>query len=432
VTAFRVDEDRAAANARRNTLSRFDPAQEYDWNPYPTYARYRDEDPVHWGLPHDPRLPGVWYLFRHSECWRLFRMGLEDPAPIGGMPSKLGWSFGEGAPAAAQDYFNMRQRFLTAQDPPEHSRVRGVISAYFTPKHMEMLRPRVEEMVSDLFDHIEKSGKRSFDFIEMLAYPLPLMVVSELMGVPLKDRDLVHELSARLGAGFDIAGNFDGVLIAADAARRFREYLGPVFDEHRRHRTNDIIGGMVEAATDDGPLDELDLYATVSILIQGGQSTTMALLGRGVRALLLQREQFERLVDNPDGLAVPATEELLRFTSPAQRPPPRWVYEDIEIGGQLIRRGEAIQPMVGSANRDPATFSDPEHLDLSRKPNPHLGFGGGVHRCVGSTLARLQGQIVFAELARRMPDIQLDPDFVPTYLERHAVRAINSLKLVRP
>jgi cytochrome P450 len=138
------------------------------------------------------------------------------------------------------------------------------------------------------------------------------------------------------------------------------------------------------------------------------------------------------LVDNPDGLAVPATEELLRFTSPAQRPPPRWVYEDIEIGGQLIRRGEAIQPMVGSANRDPATFSDPEHLDLSRKPNPHLGFGGGVHRCVGSTLARLQGQIVFTELARRMPDVQLDPDFVPTYLERHAVRAINSLMLVRP
>lgn len=432
MTAFSLDEDRAAANVRRNTLPRFDPAQEFDWNPYPTYARYRDEDPVHWGLPHDPRLPGVWYLFRHSECWRLFRLGLEDPAPIGGMPSKLGWSFGEGAPAEAQDYFNMRQRFLTAQDPPEHSRVRSVISAYFTPKHMELLRPRVEEMVSDLFDEIEALPERRFDFIEMLAYPLPLMVVSELMGVPLRDRELVHALSARLGAGFDIAGSFDGVLVAADAARRFREYLGPVFDAHREQRSNDIIGGMVEAAGDDGPLDELDLYATVSILIQGGQSTTMALLGRGVRALLLQREQFERLVDDPVRLAVPATEELLRFTSPAQRPPPRWVYEDIEIGGQLIRRGEAIQPMVGSANRDPATFDDPEHLDLSRKPNPHLGFGGGVHRCVGSSLARLEGQIVFRELARRMPDVQLDPDFVPTYLERHAVRAINSLMLVRP
>lgn len=430
--AFSIAADRVQDNVAQNALPPFEPSMEFGADPYPTYADYRDKDPVHWGKPHDPRLPGLWYLFKHSDCWRLFRMGLEDDAPIGGMPSKLGWGFGDGAPEEAQDYFAIRKRFLTAQDPPDHSRVRRVIAAFFTPKHIELLRPRVEQMVRDLFDEIQAQGPGSFDFVQMLAYPLPLMVVSELMGVPLKDRDLVHELSAGLGAGFDVDGKFDRLLIAADAARRFREYLGPVFEAHRATKMNDVIGGMVEAADNNGGLDELDLYATVSILVQGGQSTTMALLGRGVLGLLEQRDQFDRLIADPDKLAVPATEELLRFTSPAQKPPPRWVYEDVEIGGRTIRRGEAIQPMVGSANRDSEVFENADRIDVGRKPNPHLGFGGGVHRCVGSTLARLQGQIVFAELAKRMPDIQLDPKAEITYLERHAVRAINSLTLIQP
>jgi cytochrome P450 StaP len=431
VTAFSLDEDRVAANARRNVLEPFNPSLDFSADPYPIYERYRELDPVHWGLPHDPRLAGVWYLFRHADCWNLFRMGLEEPHPIGGMPTKLGWEFGASAPAEAQDYFELRQRFLTAQDPPEHARVRGVISQFFTPKHIEAVRPRIESIVAGLLDDILDRGPHSFDFIEALGYPLPLMVISELMGVPVEDRELVHELSAGLGAGFDVDGTFKHVLIAADAARRFRDYLGPVFETHRAEIRNDVIGGMVKAA-DDGELDELDLYATVSILIQGGQSTTMALLGLGTLGLLHQREQFERLIADPVRLAVPATEELLRWTSPAQRPPPRWAYEDIEIGGQLIRRGEAIQPMIASANRDSSVFADADRIDLGRKPNPHLGFGGGVHRCVGSTLARVQGQVVFTELARRMPDLQLDPDGELGYLERHTVRALTSLPVVLP
>jgi cytochrome P450 StaP len=432
LTAFQLDENRVLANIERNTLPRYNPSREFSADPYPEYAQYREHDPVHWGLPHDPRLPGLWYLFSHPDCWRLFRLGMEADAPIGGMPSKLGWEFGANAPAAAQDYFAIRQRFLTAQDPPDHSRVRGVISAFFTPKHMEQLRPAIERMVSGLFDEMEDMGSQPFDFIEMLGYPLPLLVVSQLMGVPLEDRDLVHELSAGLGQGFDIDGNFDRVLIAADAARRFRDYLTPVFDDHRSHVRDDVIGGMVAAADAGDTLDDLDLFATVSILVQGGQSTTMALLGRGLLALLQQPDAFARLVADPDGLAIPATEELLRFTAPAQKPPPRWVYDDVEIGGQLIRRGEAIQPMVGSANRDAAVFDEPDRLDLTRKPNPHLGFGGGVHRCVGSTLARLQGQIVFREIAKRMPDLQLHPSGEIAYLERHAVRALTRLVVVRP
>jgi cytochrome P450 len=426
-STFELDESRRAENKAMNVLPQFNPALETATDPYPIYAKYRERDPIHWGLPNDPRYGGLWYLFRHEDCHHLFRIGLETPCPIGGMPSKVGWSFGAGAPSEAQDYFEMRSRFLTAQDPPDHTRVRGAISQWFAPKRIEACKPRIEEVVRGLVDEIEADGADRFDFVEMVAYPLPLLIISELMGVPVEDRELVHELSSGLGAGFDVNGTWDPVLKAADAARRFRTYLEPVFADHRTHRRDDIIGNMIDVADSEGSLSELDLYATVSILIQGGQSTTMALLGRGLQGLLEQRDQWEMLVDDPDGLAFTATEEMLRYSSPAQRPPPRWVYEDIELGGRSIRRGEAIQPMVGSANRDPAVFPDPDRIDIMRSPNLHLGFGGGVHRCVGSTLARVQGRVVFAEMARRFPKLRVDEAAELRYLDRLAVRALTTL-----
>jgi cytochrome P450 len=429
-TAFGLDEARIAENEASNSLPPFDPAADATVDPYPLYRRYREQDPIHWGRPNDPRFAGLWYLFRHADCHALFRIGLQDPCPIGGMPSKVGWEFGAGAPELAQDYFEMRSRFLTAQDPPDHTRVRGAISHWFAPKRIEDCRPRIEALVGGLLDDIEAGGSERFDFVEKLAYPLPLLVISELMGVPVQDRELVHELSAGLGAGFDVDGTWNRVLRAADAARRFRTYLEPVFSDHRAEPRDDIISGMIDAADRSGSLSELDLYATVSILIQGGQSTTMALLGRGLQGLLDQRDQWEQLVADPDGAAMSATEELLRFTSPAQRPPPRWVYEDIELGGRVIKRGEAIQPMVGSANRDPEVFVDPERIDILRSPNPHLGFGGGVHRCVGSSLARVQGRVVFAEVAKRFPNLRLEPGAELRYLDRLTVRALTTLPLV--
>jgi cytochrome P450 len=425
--AFGLDSARMAQNLAGNRLPQFDPVLDVAADPYAIYARYREQDPVHWGLPNDPRYGGLWYLFAHEDCNQLFRIGLETPCPIGGMPSKVGWSFGAGAPAEAQDYFEMRARFLTAQDPPDHTRVRGAISQWFKPQRIEECKPRIDELLDGLLDDVEASGTGHFDFVEQVAYPLPLLVISELMGVPVEDRELVHEMSSGLGAGFDVDGTWEPVLRAAEAARRFRRYLAPVFADHRAHRRDDIIGHMIDAADQEGSLSELDLYATVSILIQGGQSTTMALLGRGLQGLLQQRDQWDLLVDDPDGASFTATEELLRYTAPAQRPPPRWVYEDIELGGRLIRRGEAIQPMVGSANRDPAVFSDPERIDILRSPNPHLGFGGGVHRCVGSTLARVQGRAVFAALAKRFPKLRLDEQAELRYLNRLAVRALTTL-----
>jgi cytochrome P450 len=281
-----------------------------------------------------------------------------------------------------------------------------------------------------MLDEVERLGPGSVDIVELLASPLPLLVISEVMGVPFDDREYVHKMSVGLGSGFDLDGTLDRLLAAGEAARGFNNYLRTLFDAQRADPQDNVISGMIEAAADNGKLDELDLYATVSVLIQGGHSTTMGLLGRGLRGLLAQRDQFELLCSDPDGLAGLATEELLRWTSPAQRPPPRWVYEDIEIGGQEFRRGEVIEPMIGSANRDESVFSDAERIDITRLPNPHLAFGGGVHRCVGSTLARLEGQVVFKEIARRFPDLSIDESAEPAYMDRRAVRAFSSLSLV--
>ena len=182
MTAFELSRERLDANEARNSLPRFDPRIDKDLDPHPLYDQYRDNDPINWGLPNDPRFGGMWYLFRHSDCHQLFRMGLDEDSPIGGMPSKLGWDFGAGAPDATKDYFEMRKRFLTAQDPPDHTRVRATVSKWFSAKRVEECRPRIEEVVNEMIDEIEAEGAAGFDFVEKIAAPLPLILISELMG----------------------------------------------------------------------------------------------------------------------------------------------------------------------------------------------------------------------------------------------------------
>lgn len=430
MTTFHLENVRLEQNLAGNTLEQFDPNTPIEDDPYPVYARYRAQDPVHWGKPHDPRLPGMWYLFRHSHVQQLFRLGIGGSAPVGGMPSKLGWDFGADVPAGAVDYFELRKRFLTAQDPPDHTRVRSVIGSFFAPKNIERFRTRIEEMVSSMLDEMAPLSPGNVDICEVLASPLPLLVVSEVMGVPFDDREYVHQMSMGLGAGFDVDGTFERLLVAGEAARGFRTYLAELFEQQRRNPEDNVISGMIAAAEGDGKLNELDLYATVSVLIQGGHSTTMGLLGRGLEGLLQQRDQWDLLCSDPAGLAASATEELLRWTSPAQRPPPRWVYQDLDIDGHTFRRGEVIEPMIASGNRDEDVFPDPDRIDITRVPNPHLAFGGGVHRCVGSSLARLEGQVVFKELARRYPDLDLNMSRAGTYMDRKAVRSLSSLPLI--
>ena len=428
---FAIDTDRAAANLEGNTLPRFDLALDHSVDPYALFAEYRSHDPVHWGLPSDPRLPGLWYLFRHADCSALFRLSVDRPEALGATPAGLGWDFGAGAPAATQPYFALRRSFLTAMNDPDHARVRAVIAGYFTPRRIAEFRPRLERIVGDLFDDIETEATAAgrFDFAALLAHRLPLIVMSELMGVPPQDRETVLSLSDRLMQGFDVDGSFDRVFVAAEGASGFAGYLDDLFAARRRGETDDVIGAIV-AAADADRMSEPELYGTVSTLLQAGQSPAMGLLGVGTLGLMEQRDRFDQLAADPDRWVVPATEELLRWASPAQAPPPRWIYEDVEIGGKPLRRGEAVVALIGAANRDPAVFSDPDRIDFDRRPNPHLAFGGGVHRCLGSTLARLEGQVVLKQLVTRFPTVDLDPARPLVFQDRHIARALTRLPLV--
>jgi cytochrome P450 len=428
---FAVDADRTAANLAANRLPRFDLAMDHAVDPYPRYAEYRAHDPVHWGLPSDPRLPGLWYLFRHADCSALFRCSVESPDALGATPGELGWDFGAGAPAATQSYFTLRKSFLTAMNDPDHARVRNVIAGFFTPRRVAGFRPRLERIVGGLCDEIEAAAAADggrFDFGELLAHRLPLIVMSELMGVPPEDREVVLGLSDRLMQGFDVDGTFDRVLVAAEGAEGFAGYLDGLFAKRRNGTVDDVIAAIVRAADEDR-MSEPELYGTVSTLLQAGQSPAMGLLGIGTLGLLHQRDRFAELAADP-ALVVPATEELLRWASPAQAPPPRWIYSDVTIGGRLLRRGEAAVALIGAANHDPSVFADPERIDFHRSPNPHLAFGGGIHRCLGSTLARLEGQVVFTELVRRFPTLDVDTGGAAQYQDRHIARALVRLPLV--
>lgn len=426
--SFVVDADRSAANLEGNVLPRFDLAIDHAQDPFPVFARYRERDPVHWGLPSDPRLPGLWYLFRHADCSALFRLSVDRPEALGATPAGLGWDFGAGAPPETQSYFALRKSFLTALNDPDHARVRAVIAGYFTPQRVAAFRPRLEEIVSGLFDDMEARGGR-FDFAALMAHKLPLMVMSELMGVPPEDREHVLSLSDRLMQGFDVDGSFDRIFVAAEGAEGFATYLDGLFTARRRGGADDVIGAIV-AAADEERMSEPELYGTISTLLQAGQSPAMGLLGVGTLGLLQQRDRFDELAADPDRLAVPATEELLRWVSPAQAPPPRWIYEDVEVGGRLLRRGEAAVALIGAANRDPEVFPDPDRIDFTRRPNPHLAFGGGIHRCLGSTLARLEGQVVLKQLVTRFPTAELDPEGELVFQDRHIARALVNLPLV--
>lgn len=428
---FTIDVDRSSANLLGNRLPRFSLAIDHAVDPYPTYAQYRSIDPVHWGLPSDPRLPGLWYLFRHADCSGLFRLSVDRPDVLGATPAGLGWDFGAGAPAETQPYYQLRKAFLTAMNDPDHARVRAVIAGFFTPKRIEEFRPRLEQIVEELFDEVEQAAASTggFDFGAKVAHRLPLIVMAELMGLPHEDRDLVLGLSDQLMQGFDVDGSFERIYVAAKGAEGFADYLGGLFAGMRSNPPDTVLGAIV-AAADEERISEHELHGTVSTLLQAGQSPAMGLLGLGTLGLLEQRERYEELVRDPDRLSVPATEELLRWVSPAQAPPPRWAYEDFELGGKLIQRGEAVVALIGAANRDPDVFPDPDRIDFARRPNSHLGFGGGIHRCLGSTLARLEGQVVLKQMVRRFPNLDLDPDRQPVFQDRHIARAVVSLPLV--
>ena len=380
-------------------LNPFEPGF-YD-NPYAQYAAVRAHDPVH----HTPI--GAWMLFRHDDVNRILRDPKLSVEARNANPPQIVDPEVEAIVAERRD---RGSRAILNIDPPDHHRIRRLVSKVFTPRVIESLRPQIDQIVDAHLDTVVARGTGAMDVIADLAFPLPFTVISEMMGIPEgRDRNELREWSGALVKTFDPILTVDDVKAAAHAGDSFFEYMTETIAAKRAQPDDKLLSAMIAAEEDGDRLTEQELVDNVILLFIAGHATTVNLVGNGVLALLRNRDQLDRLRDDPT-LDVNAVDELLRYDSPVQMSG-RVALATFELHGRTIEQGSNIITCLGAANRDPDVFADPDRLDLGR-PNAgqHVSFGGGFHHCLGNALARLEGQVAIARLVRRFPAIELATD----------------------
>jgi pimeloyl-[acyl-carrier protein] synthase len=378
-------------------------------DPYPTYHRLRAEDPVHYS-PLD-----FWVLTRYEDIVAVLRDPRFVKEPLAAFVAAR---FGVAVPVGMG--LSMLDR-----DPPDHTRLRSLVSKAFTPRVVEGLRPRIQRIVDDLITRAEQAG--SMDLIEEFAYPIPVNVICEMLGVPVEDHERFKEWS------LDIARGLDSVLLPpeSDIPRRsgaarhaLSDYFRGLIAERRTAPRGDLLSALIAAEEAGDKLSEDELLATCILLLIAGHETTVNLIGNGTLALLRHPAELRRLRESP-GLIGSAVEELLRYDGPVQRTA-RIPSTDVTIGGRTIPKGAMVMPFIGAADRDPAYFPHPDRLDLARADNRHIAFGLGIHFCLGAPLARVEGQIAIGTLVRRLPKLALDVD-QPEYRQSLTLRGLKAL-----
>jgi cytochrome P450 len=295
-------------------------------------------------------------------------------------------------------FFILGGSMLTV-DEPDHRRLRRLVSKAFTPRYIESLRPDVQRIADELLDRVQAQGH--MDIIDDYAFPLPINVISEMLGVPQADRGQIRVWSEELARG--LGGRDPGVMAHM---RAFGEYTAHLVAEKRLHPADDLISQLIAIEEEGDHFSEAELLSMITLLIFAGHETTSNLIGTSTLMLLDHPDQLARL--KADLSLVPsAVEELLRFNGPATTVGPRFATADIEIAGQQIKRGDSLIITLFSANHDETQFTQPDELDIARTLNRHIGFGHGIHTCLGAPLARLEGDIAFTTLLKRMPNLHL-------------------------
>jgi cytochrome P450 len=310
---------------------------------------------------------------------------------------------------------------LLFMDAPDHTRLRGLISTAFTPRTIEQLRPRIADVTEELLAPLREAGR--FDVIGDLAHPLPVTVICELLGVPADDRELFRRLTGDMAAVIDLDATPEEYGRAAGAVLTFTAYLVPLFEQRRRQPQADLISALVAAEQAGDRLGADELLTTVILLLVAGHETTMNLIGNGLLALLRHPDQLELLRTRPD-LMPAAVEELLRYDTPVRRVV-RIALHDATVDGQEVRRGEQVMAMLHDANHDPAVFTSPEVLDITRDARRHVAFAAGAHYCLGAPLARAEGQIALAALVA-LPELHLGID-EPQWRPLETLHALEAL-----
>lgn len=385
---------------------------EYRRDPYPVLARLRATDPVH-------KSRFGWIITRHADVVRLNR----DPR-CGRDTRKLRGGGLTVRASGRAGFEEMLSTFMIHLDPPDHTRIRKLMAYAFTPKAIEQMASSVERVARDLLDAMPEEGE--VELIHDFAKPLPVTVICELMEVPREDFPRIERWSEAIAEQFEVTATAEQ-LDAADAAYvAFKAYLGRFVEERRRSPGSGLVDRLILAERETDALSSNELLANIIVLLVAGHETTTNLIGNGMLALLEHGTELALLRARPD-LDASAVEECLRYESPVNTNG-RCPHEDVEIGGKIIREGQLVMCMLGAANRDPEVFAQPDRFDITRSPNPHQSFGGGVHHCLGAHLARLEGRIAIRALLERYPTLELDRERV-RWRDRINLRGLSELGL---
>jgi cytochrome P450 len=381
-------------------------------NPYPLYHKLRSEDPVHW----DPFLH-AWLVTRYADVVQVLHQFSANRTPTPEQLSALDLS-------ALNPIARIMVRQMLFLDPPDHTRLRTLASAAFTPRRVEQLRSRIQKIMDTLLDAVVSQGH--MDVIADFAGPAPAIVTAELFGVPATDHVQLKEWSQDFA---EMLGNFQHNPDRIPRVLRSVENLTSYFRaEMRAQQTaprDGLVQAMMRAEIDGARLSEEEIIANLIITMVGGQETTTNLIGNGVLTLLRHPAELARLRADPS-LIPAAVEELLRYESPSQHTA-RLAPADVELGGRLIRKRQAVIAVMAAGNRDPERFPGPDLLDITRKDNRHLAFGWAAHFCFGAALARLEGQIAFDTILRRLPRLQLSGEGPLVWRHNLGLRGLTAL-----
>lgn len=388
---------------------------EFRLNPYPFYHRLRTVDPVHWS-----DIANRWVLTRHADCIAVLR----DATRFSADPYK--WDafeeFLQAQGGGDSPLLRMQTNWMLMKDPPDHTRLRTIVTKAFTPRVAEGMRPRIQAIVDALLDKMQAAGK--MDVIADFAYPLPTVVICEMLGVPVEDQEQFKTWTRDLARSLDPIVTPEIIEAANQATVSFYSYFRALIAKRRQNLQNDLLSGLIAAEEAGDRLNEEELVATAILLLGAGHETTMNLIGNGMLALLRHPEELARLKVAP--VIMPsAVEEFLRYDGSVQMTA-RNTLVDVEIGGKTIPKGHQAIILLGAANRDPEVFPDPDRLDITRKDNKHIVFSYGIHHCLGAPLARVEAQVAFATLLRRMPNLRLATEDLE-WRETVTLRGLKSL-----
>lgn len=380
-------------------------------DPYPHLGEMREADPVHQSVL------GVWLLFRYDDVFRMLRdpsLSVEDAKAT---PTALMQMVRD----TMGDVAEMGNRTMLNRDPPDHTRLRRLVSKAFTPRMVERLRPRVEQLVEEALD----AADQEWNVIDGLAFPLPFQVISELLGTPETDRDQLREWSGTVVRSLEPVVDPEQLKAIAEAGRNINGLVSDIIEWKRANPADDLLTAMIQAEEDGDKLSPQELAEQVALLYLAGHETTVNLIGNGTLALLRHRDQFDRLRDDP-ALDANAVEELLRYDSPVQNSR-RITLAPLVIDEKEIDAGSFVVLGLASSNRDPAKWgAGADELDLRRaNASQHVSFGGGHHYCLGSHLARLEGEVAIGRLVRRFPQMEMAGE--PVWNGRINLRGMTSL-----